>query len=959
MAYSPQAKGGSFRPATVASRVQGLKENASRQERAMAEFGRQLRINGQTEVQNAKQKGSDLKALGAFSKTIAEEVERIEKRTAEDIEIGKTYDFFMGGFKDEAADDQMAEGEAQGALVSEVSNTIEQNTKDPTLANHFRNTHTTPLAAGVQGEQVMLMQAQTTYGSWLSTFMQSDQVINLNGVDFRARDIAGSGDPSLVAAAMSKARWEFIRANNLQYVSKRGFVKYLGQTIVSNEASISNGLVTSAIKTNRDNTKENLSGLGYAMAQTGDVEGVSSSFHELSSQFYRQNTGLDRRGANEAAVEALIQGYEDAGNVDALRALQDVQQVPGQKGSELRNVYGNKINDAIVRAQRTNDQRGARAVKDIEALMYRDLAGATNEEQRAVVIENAAQQMEQNGEYQKARELRGQYKELSVAGNAERNEAIVSDAITDGAITTQQELDRLKAKGDITQEGFNRLSKELSGSNGGPARKNPIVKDVVDDYADSFDTRFSQAIGIKRDQFGQLPDVLADETTVLLDASDARLIMGQARRDIERVANTIVNGNPGMNEAQLQTELHKGLTQWLNENTKEKTGKYYIQDIVDRQEARANVRIDGPEVKLYEPYMKNRFTNLLSNPESLVSLNLFTTSPIAPKDFSPLVYPNQPISSTVKQSFRPLRGDKVFNAVEVESMSSDWAQGKVNGQLRQAAQSLGMSPLALLNSQLRAFNKPTFLPVVQSSSTGIAPTGSVSGANQIMQMGIPSKGAAYLAGNIQQESGWNGQRRWDDGGQTAGGLVSWRAGRLANAEAWLGKPIEQATPQEQLNYMLHELKTVPAYAEANRIFRNPYATERQLIRASRIYWGYGEQGDRYVYGRNTAAALRGNQTGNRKQMTISKGIDLVNKGYSMWQHPNFHYEHGYVEGGGQEVSRSQNRLDINSSHLHDEALDFPLSHNTEHQLQQIEQELRADGWIVKRKHDHIHAEPPR
>ena len=53
----------------------------------------------------------------------------------------------------------------------------------------------------------------------------------------------------------------------------------------------------------------------------------------------------------------------------------------------------------------------------------------------------------------------------------------------------------------------------------------------------------------------------------------------------------------------------------------------------------------------------------------------------------------------------------------------------------------------------------------------------VAGANRLMTLGVPAKGAAYLAGNIMQESSWNGQRSWGevagDGTSRNGGLVSW------------------------------------------------------------------------------------------------------------------------------------------------------------------------------------------
>lgn len=129
-----------------------------------------------------------------------------------------------------------------------------------------------------------------------------------------------------------------------------------------------------------------------------------------------------------------------------------------------------------------------------------------------------------------------------------------------------------------------------------------------------------------------------------------------------------------------------------------------------------------------------------------------------------------------------------------------------------------------------------------------------SGKQYFEGMGFPSRGAAYLAGNIMQESSWNGMRSWgpvkNDGTKRNGGLISWASwandpARLGAAEAFLGKPIDQATHSEQLEYMEHEMRT--RYREAYDIFMNPNASTPDLIKASKMYWGYGHEGKRYKF----------------------------------------------------------------------------------------------------------------
>ena len=114
-----------------------------------------------------------------------------------------------------------------------------------------------------------------------------------------------------------------------------------------------------------------------------------------------------------------------------------------------------------------------------------------------------------------------------------------------------------------------------------------------------------------------------------------------------------------------------------------------------------------------------------------------------------------------------------------------------------------------------------------------------------------------------QESSWNGQRSWGevagDGSDRNGGLVSWMDGvahnnfRLTRIEQHLGKPIDQASTQEQIDAMVWEMSTY--YPQAYDVFMNPHATDRQLIRASKQYWGYGHEGKRYAYARSIESQL--------------------------------------------------------------------------------------------------------
>jgi hypothetical protein len=157
------------------------------------------------------------------------------------------------------------------------------------------------------------------------------------------------------------------------------------------------------------------------------------------------------------------------------------------------------------------------------------------------------------------------------------------------------------------------------------------------------------------------------------------------------------------------------------------------------------------------------------------------------------------------------------------------------------------------------------------SSTGLPPgelgdaSDLVGGTKLLMDAGFPLKGAAYLSGNIQQESGWKGQRTpWvlDDGAGTNKGLVSWNRGRIVNAEKFLGKALNEASNADQVRWIKHEMEK--SYPEAYRIFMNPDSSESELERASYIYLGYGEVGARFKYAKEALKRLEKGETGTYK-----------------------------------------------------------------------------------------------
>ena len=245
-----------------------------------------------------------------------------------------------------------------------------------------------------------------------------------------------------------------------------------------------------------------------------------------------------------------------------------------------------------------------------------------------------------------------------------------------------------------------------------------------------------------------------------------------------------------------------------------------------------------------------------------LSVEHFTVSP-GIQDFSKLKpeaifdgrYPRTIMDAT-QDRFLPL--DKLRADVKLVLAGSSPSNAT-----RLLAKNLNLSPTAFLNSQLEVNGLPGLNSIRegQSNGKGLPARDDIPNAQAgmavLQQMGFPRLGAAYLAGNIQQESTWNGRRSWDighiDGTDRNGGLVSWQNTaatnhyRLRAAERYFGKDISKVSETDQLAYMVVEMKRRnPA---AYRTFMNPNASEGDLKKASYAYWGYGEPGARYSYAR--------------------------------------------------------------------------------------------------------------
>ena len=313
----------------------------------------------------------------------------------------------------------------------------------------------------------------------------------------------------------------------------------------------------------------------------------------------------------------MISAYVESGNIDALEAMLDVRQVPNQAGTELRFLYGDLIRKGITDAGTRRQQLSQQTIKDINADMYRQLAElgeSATIEQRGRIIESTARLLEQQGEYKQARELRGQFDELSVDGNSSRNASRLAEEVRAGNVTAET-LNEYRLRGDITQQDYESLLRDLGSVSDNKEISDPEVKDTVKAYNDRFRFAFEQGMGLKPDDLGNYPDAIFGQTA-LINGGDAKIILNAARQDMRRLVNEFLRNNPGLPSTERLTAINKLLKQWYADNVTSPDGKYYLQDILESRKNKDGS--DPTSGKDVEQAVRQRFQNLLNSPGVIV-----------------------------------------------------------------------------------------------------------------------------------------------------------------------------------------------------------------------------------------------------------------------------------------------------------------------------------------------------
>ena len=426
--------------------------------------------------------------------------------------------------------------------------------------------------------------------------------------------------------------------------------------------------------------------------------------------------------------------------------------------------------------------------------------------------------------------------------------------------------------GLLTPEGVKKGKEQLADRSLSKMPKDDVSKTSIKAAQKSASDYFLRGVGVRKDPItGDLTIDKEFGDKGFISAEDAQLLASQIEIELLIESNRMLKLNPELLEPGNETKKIQSLREvtktWIDENLKTVNGKYRVDDLIDKVKLAKGDKGQAD----WSAEQKNRFNGLLNDPSKFAALqsSLGVRGSMASVDWSGftnnITQPGSFIEPYAIRNYRPLRGDILMSTDQFQQAHKAFGEGTVTPTLAAVADALGKSPLSVLNSHASSGLTPR-LPLYNpqqlsqtSLGSGTAPISAVEGAQMLMSMNFPVRGASWLAGNIQTESTWYGQREpWDDVGAPAGGLVSWRAGRLDAIQAHFGRGIENISNADQITYMINELKTYPVPGlgkSAFDVFMNPYSSERHLIAASIAFWGYGEEGDRYPQARNIERQL--------------------------------------------------------------------------------------------------------
>ena len=846
--------------------------------------------------------------LKQFSKTAADYVAKVNEQTQKDIQDGEDWNFLFGNDNpqmDVVEDVATAAADMQLQQTADTAKGIELAFGSPALSNEFYRRNS-GIGKGLQNERMMLVNARTQYPAFLMDYRDSDRQITIPGLGTdSARNWLELDDPSIVAAVHQQARYDFIKERGLQYATKRNFVKEFGNSALAAEGNAATNILNNNAKRNRQVVVDQFVGLASDTAANEDFD--PATYNQFVMDLANAGSGLTVGEADKKIAAAYISSYENQGNEDALNRLLLQPRRYNEDGTPVKGTrfgdtpaLASDIRNAIDRIKARDKKQNKEDAESLVAVARTKLKGAKSvEEANAISAEYAplirAKDPDVADSFVKNQE------KYRIDDNEQLNAQYLLDEQANGFFRSDDFYTDVFNKGGITRATLKTLVE------GNDAKKlPPSVNTGITAAAGVYKTRIAENAGLRIDTSQPQP-IFASKGSgkwSAMSVASATELSKQYQADLKKVAvDAYNNAPPGSSEADKLKLAQAAIAQFNKTEVEAPNGAYNFDALkfINYNQADPSATGDlkyNTENKVEQVRALNLYKKLQQTDAAkyVRTMNVFDNmgnlggKPIPWfEDYTPGEAP----SPAMTTFYSARRGDKVFDlATTQEYQRIVVEEHRIDPKLEATADRLKVPPLMLLNQQLNAYGL-TNAVVYPTNLTGETETKGVKydadgnevyvggpvggyegdgqkgdggpydvadgqggsgqltpwqGAQWFMRAGFSPRGAAYLAGNIQTESNWIPDRpAWDDVGAPAGGLVSWRGQRLLQLQQeYGGTEVQYLTTEQQLQYMLKELSNPDGpYYGAYEIFRDPRSTQRDLIRASKIFWGYGVEGDRY------------------------------------------------------------------------------------------------------------------
>ena len=615
----------------------------------------------------------------------------------------------------------------------------------------------------------------------------------------RLRNTPDNEKPRTVAEAqilITQLNRDFLNAaglNDPRFIDQ--IIQDLAPTMRNNNMQTLTKLVEDGIKADQ---KANLEGAKSEIAVLFDKkEDANSIWLKAYDKFLNGNVGYtgDSAELNQKVLETILEEASLAGphGQTVIRDLRKVLKRPGIKGTELEKQYEH-IFDKYEKQAKTN------AVNDYTLNQRKRAAD------RQIIIDDYYENPSAENKLKAIEALKKQNTAESIAlANKLASTGLNYDP------TKATELHILQnTEGELDEDMLRRLLDE-----------NIISADEYKQLKES---------GPLRESKKELDKILTKPS--MEKAILASLVQGVP----DKLQTSELKRQAGVRILAIQDDLRDAVLAELRVNPNLIGDKKELARVID--EKLKNL-LNQPQYKAVQSRLADKqwhFPAEISNTQNLA--NITVAGKVGVEDYSSLSHDQ--LFNQAKFSIGEMNPTKDY-FFKVDDLKVELYRFKTDGhgskRLQDLAQSMGYSPKAFLNAQMRLYGKPNINKV---NIKGIEAPTSFNNLNDgfkylVSEGSLPWRGSAYLAANIESLTGWN--FNLDDKGQLS--VAPWMESpaRVKNLEAAFGKSMDQITNREQLNYMLVEMKR--DHPESYRVFMDPQASHLALTKATYNYFGFG------------------------------------------------------------------------------------------------------------------------